>query len=474
MNNQINSPTYDAYVRSDASARRGRWHSFSVLAVSPLFLVLANLGLVFIAIIFPPQLFSDAAKEPDLIFLNAPFALLAVMCSLAFAAGIVLYRFTRGSNRLVFQQSPHFISTFRLVAKTRLLLRICLFINVITAILLLYGIGIHRFYLSLSDPTTAIAVRDQVLIVGRVFGINILALQNMILLILVLSFFIFISCPEPKIRGRFKIEYVGALVSYVIVCLLTITRWPILQLFFASLLMYILHGNGLKGMGIKKMAKIGMFFILVSIAIFLGIGIFKYGPSHVLDSIIGYTIASYNLGAAVLSGTFPQPYSDSTFVSLGFFWEFPFFGEYLRHIGHDFGLNLPVTGVANMHLVNTWAQVVADHSNLNPHWLWTTVYANLYADVGWFALIVFLLYGFISQYLYENFVRVRFFHVSLYAFFFVFQITWFTSVFISNTVLDDWVVFTLLLSAYLGRSWNDSKLPAGKQDSKLLWTKVGQ
>ena len=445
-----------ATSRDHATASKRHWRSFAIRFVSPLYLAVANLFLVLFATVFPPQWFSQAANEPDIVFLNANYALLAISCTGAFIAGIIFYRLLRGSGSIFFNKSPSFMPNESLVKKIKKVLMVCLGINFFTIALLIYGVGLHRFLQSMNDKDLALAVRNQMIVVGRLAGFNVLALQTLLFVTLVVAFFVLLNMKRSQSLTRLKFLFNGVIITYILVSFLEITRWPILQMVFSLLLIYILYLNTIHGLGFLRFLKIGIIFVTFSLAVFLGIGVLKYGPSHVLGSVIGYTLASYNLGAAVVSGIFRQPNSGSTFATLGFFWQFPFLGNYFRQIGISYGLNLPIAGGANMTWVNAWARAIVENTDLNPHWLWTTVYAYIYADVGWAALCVFFIYGAISQYLYEGFIRLRLFQVALYAFFFAYQITWFTSVFISNTNLDDYVVFALALAFYIGPSWRNS------------------
>ena len=456
---QNNGTDMATLVTCDARVFQRHWHSFAIKVVSPLFLAVANLFLVFVAILFPPQWFESAASEPDVVFLNFRYALLAIACTMAFLTGIVFYRLSRGSSLIIFRKSCNFQPNEGLLRKVKILLRICLAINLVTVALLIYGIGPHRILDAITNVSVALSVRNEALLVGRIAGLNILALQSLVFIILIAAFFVILNS-KTKLLTPLVVLFSSVIITYLFVTVLTITRWPILQLLFSMLVLYILYLNTKSGMGAVRIFTFGILSLAFSLIVFLGIGILKYGPSHVIGSIIGYTIASYNLGAAVVSGIFRQPNSGSTFATLGFFWQFPFLGEHFRLIGISYGLNLPIAGGANMSNVNAWSYVIATTTNLNPHWNWDTVYAYVYGDIGWASLFVFFLYGSISQYLYEGFVRLRLFHVTLYSFFFVYQITWFTSVFISGTLLDDYVVFACFLVFYLGPHWKQSRLEA--------------
>ena len=446
------------------SQRLLSWHGLGIKFVSPLYLAILNMIMVLVAIFFPPSWFEAAAKEPDLVFLNAKYFFLTLICTCAFIAGIVIYRFLRGSHKIKFGASPKFYPSLGLLKKSSNILRVCLVINILTMVIAFYGIGLQNFSKSFTDKDIALAVRNQILVVGRIGGVNILALQTFVFVSLVIASFIYYSAKKDDnnrvVIRRFNVLFVFVVVTYLLVCVLTITRWPILQMSFAFLLTYILYRNSSVGLGVRRLFKMGLAFIIISLAVFLGIGTLKMGLSHVLGSVIGYTIASYNLGAAVVDGVFRVPTSGSTYATLGFFWQFPFLGYYFRQIGIANGLNLPVAGGANMTEVDAWARVITETTNLNPHWLWTTVYSYIYADVGWAFILVFLVYGAISQYLFENFNRLRLVHVSLYAFFFVYQIAWFTSVFISSTLLVDYFAFALIINMYIGAAWRRAVVAA--------------
>ncbi len=108
--------------------------------------------------------------------------------TMAFVAGIVFYRLSRGSSQIIFRKSYSFQPNDGLLRKVKKPLRLCLVINLVTADLLIYGIGPHRLLDPMTDVSAALAVKNETLVVGRTTGTNIIKIQLLVFIVLIMAF----------------------------------------------------------------------------------------------------------------------------------------------------------------------------------------------------------------------------------------------------------------------------------------------
>lgn len=428
-----------------------RWKSFGIWAVSPLYLSLTSTTLGFISLIFPPHWLTTALQERDVVFMNAPMALVMAISELAFILGLAFYAQVHNHGKLVARRSPNLTPT-RMLCKYGILLSAgSIIVEALIAIIMILRVGLTKILIAFTSPNAGIIFRQSLVGEMRIHGINILAFQAAAYPALLVSTFIAMSVRGNRAR---RVSLAFAIIggfSYIIINLLTFTRWQVLQYFLSVGLLLVICRNGENGISKTRLLHASIIFLGISSALFVTVNALKThisGPS----AILGYTIGSYNVGAAVASGDVAQPYANSSYGALGFFWNAPMIGPYLRDLGRADGLDLPSGNAGATNVWSSWSNAL-DTAGLNPTYQWDTVFSYIYGDTGLIFPVIFFLYGYISQSIFSGFMMVRPIRFLLYFPFMTSIVTWFTSVFISNTTLDDFFIFSLLIVSIIKHQW---------------------
>ncbi|WP_141738418.1 hypothetical protein [Acidithiobacillus caldus] len=439
--------------RISANQRTVHWKSTGVWLLSPLVVSLSNLVLVFIAVMLPPDWLSRTIEARDICFLNLRFLLITLISESCFLIGIGVAALLFSRGRFVVKKSPFFEPTRSLLKISIRLAWLVIVGELIAATILIVKIGLGSYLLALKNPEFGTLLREHIVTAARIGGINVLATQNLFLPALLIVVFVTLSY-----HGRKKSTVLTlAIMSMTAFCLtnaLTFTRWPILEAALSALIVYILIKNSSHGISLNKVVRLLLYFLSFSLIIFLGINLLKTNING-FNVLVGYIFGSYNNAAAVISGYVRQPFSGSTYVTLGAIWNAPFLGGSIREIGRSVGLDLPSASAGATVVWSSWSAALSG-TGLNPTYQWDTVFGAVYGDVGPLFPLVFFLYGLFSQYFFIKSMDFHLLHSLIYVFILVSLITWFTSVFISNTSLDDYVVFSLFLYSLVRRQWNSS------------------
>ena len=432
-----------------------RWSSSGIWGLSPLCLCLANMALACIAIIYPPHWIVTSLHERDLAFLNPGLVLVVIISGMSFIFGLMFVSLVFDQGYLKVRRSPPFKTNNRLYNKALLLITITIFGETLIAFLLLHKTGTAAFIAALNNPTTGIIFREKLVTIARFHTINILAFETLFYPALIIAFFIILgySNGRKKMRGLLYFSF-GSL-SYLLVNFITFTRWQIMQYLLSMVAVFVLNKNSQEGVSLIKLLRLGMYFLVLALSIFIFVNALKTQISGG-NALIGYTIGSYNNAAATISRTVIQPFADSSYVALGALWNAPFIGPHLREIGISLGLNLPGPHANATMGWSTWSDAL-EKSGLNSIYQWNTIFGSVFGDVSIFFPIIFFVYGAISQYLFIEFINLKLYGVLLYIFFMVSVVTWFTSVFISNTTLDDYAIFSGFLYFLIRRDWYSSR-----------------
>ncbi|MDA8153963.1 MAG: hypothetical protein M0003_14845 [Acidithiobacillus sp.] len=429
------------------------WNSLGIKIISPLFISLLNTFVALGAAFVPSDLVVKVLSEPNVIYLNMPYILVVLSSEIAFCAGIWLFPLLKGQHTLSICRSPTLYPTRRLYLKALNLVLISILYELFIIIFMIVSIGQKRIELAFLNPNIANTLRLWIISASRVHGVNLLAFQFGVNAALLVSFFIFINIRLVRVRISMLSIHALASMLYLLASSLSLSRWPIMAYLLSLAVLVVLKKNAGNGIGIRRVVVLSLSTLSILVFVFMVFSYIRMGSENIARSIVGYTIGSYNLGSAAISNIFVQPYSDSTYGALGMFWNAPVIGPYLRYFGRALGLDLPRSSVIEMgKTVVLWSDAVSK-ANFNPTYLWDSIYGFLYSDISFWYLFVFFVYGFVSWYLYDGFIKLSLLKMLLYIVFFISLITWFTSAFISNLPLDDFTFFAVLIALYLRRQW---------------------
>lgn len=431
-----------------------RWHSASIWWLSPLFLSMANLGLAFAAVMLPPHWLSGALHENDLCFLSPDLMLVIVVSEASFFLGILLASKLFDHGRIAVRRSPLLNPTKSILFMANILTGIVIIGELLLATTLIERVGLAHYVFAFGNPVAGLNLRENIVTMARIGGVNVLAIENFFLPALMLVIFIYLSLQSRKQRLLGMSYAIFGLIMYIFVNALTLTRWQILQGLLSVIVVYVFYKNSRKGMKLTRILRVAIYFILFATLLFLGVNQLKT-TIHGDNAIVGYVFGSYNNAAGVISGVIRPPFSDSTYVTLGALWNAPFAGGNIRTLGSSLGLDLPNAKAGAMIVWSGWTNSLTK-AGLNPVYQWDTVFGAIYGDVGLLFPFVFFFYGFVSQYFFVNAIKLRLFHFLIYIFIIVSLVTWFTSVFISNTTFDDYAIFSLVLYLIFKSEWRRS------------------
>ncbi len=432
------------------------WESTGGWFLSPLVVSLANLILVFIAAILPPDWLSRTLDAKDICFLNPNFLLVSCLSVFSFIIGIALAAIIFNQSRVMVKKSPFFQPTRLLIKRSKILAGATICGEIIVAIILIARVGPINYLLALKNPVAGTILREHIVTIARIGGVNVLATQIFFLPALIIVFFVTLSYNHNKNRVISLVPAILGLLAYCATNALTFTRWQILESVLSVIIVYFFVKNSQHGLSFNKIIKIIFYFLIFAIVIFLGINLIKTKINGT-NALIGYIFGSYNNAAAVISGVIKQPFNGSTYVTLGAIWNAPLLGGSIRELGRSLGLNLPSASAGATIAWSSWSDTLRG-TGLNPMYQWDTVFGAVYGDVGLFFPLVFILYGFISQCFFVKAMNLRLFHLLVYVFILVSLISWFSGVFISNTTLDDYLIFSSVLYFLFNRQWGLSIL----------------
>lgn len=442
-----------AIDNSVVEARRYIWTSFGLKLISPLYISLLNTLIAIGAAFVPPDIINLFLAEHDYVFLSVPYLIVVISSEFAFCMGMWCYALIKCRTNLAIRRTPKINPTKKLCLQSAFIIIMVILLEAVIISVIVTLIGPEKLAASFSDPNIANVTRLKLISTTRIHGINILAFQFGAEAALLASFYIFMNIRTLRIRRALLALYSFASILYLAASFLTFSRWPIMAFIVSLVALLLLKRNSESGTGIRTLSYLSFPFLGTLLITFLTFSFIKIGSSHLLNSIIGYTLGSYNLGAAAITNAFTQPYSDTSYGTLGMFWNAPVIGPHLRDLAISLGLGLPRTSVIEMgQTVQLWTNAAAQ-SGLNITYLWDSVFGYIYSDVGFAYPFVFFVYGFVSWFLYEGFMRLSLLRMLLYIVFLVSLITWFTSAFISNTPLDDFAFFSILITVYLRKQW---------------------
>jgi len=456
MEGMANSTTLNRQMPKKYVAK---WRKWGILALSPLYLSLLSTCFGLIAILTPPQWISIAMRERDFMFFNPLMFIVIVFSEVAFISGLLFYAKSRRLTRIGVKKSPRILPSARLLDKAIWLLVGSIIIEIMIGVIIVAKAGLGNILLALNNPIEGSQFRNHLLTLMRIHGVNMLVFQDAAYLALIVAIFI-VMCSTRKSNKRVAGLMLAALgsVCYITVSLLTLTRWQVLQFLFSLGAIYLLYRNAQNGVARAKLVSYSVVIVVLSCSIFILVNALKTNNSDI-DAIVGYTIGSYNIAASVVSGIVTQPFSGSTYGTLGAIWNAPILGPHIRELGKLLGLDLPTGSGGAKNSWNAWRDALQS-AGINPAYNWDTVFGYVYGDIGIAFPIAFFVYGYISEYLFNKFQDLRLFGVMLYLPFFVSIITWFTSVFISNTALDDDIIFSIIIWLFIRHDWYAAMVPS--------------
>ena len=184
-----------------------------------------------------------------------------------------------------------------------------------------------------------------------------------------------------------------------------------------------IYFEGLSPLFIIRYLSIGG---LSAIFLFLTFSVVRGSDGDVLlADLVGYTLASYNRLAAIVDGWLRYPYGGSGVYIAGFV-SFNNMLNALLPFNEWFGW-APFDEVWTSEFGAVW------QAGLNGNLIWPTALGYLFLDLGWFALLYMFALGFVSRFVWRDFLVGGSIGLALYPWFAFCILFWFGSNYIFDT-----------------------------------------
>ena len=194
---------------------------------------------------------------------------------------------------------------------------------------------------------------------------------------------------SEHVKGRrvVKAALIIALIAAFISSSLLISRHALIVAITGLAILHILQKAFLNRLNSKLLAKITLVLIIGGSIFFFAVSLLK-GQINLegqIDTLVGYTIASYNRLAALLQGSLHYEYSRrgvyySSFLSFN----------------HAFNQIVPYGRVMNVPAFLDWwgsAFFSVSRAGLNPNLIFCGTFGEVYLETGWFAPVFMFGYG---------------------------------------------------------------------------------
>ena len=384
-----------------------------------------------IAWVFPPSIYSRIIDEPDLMFFNLEEAFFYVLCVGAFLLGVYLFDIYIPSGPLIDKQTKPGISPTAFVLAPVLLALVLNTLSLISVLregvllpLLLSGEGAEV------KETTG-AEGSLVLSATCLSGVVWWAIWR---------------SQQLQVKGNSRrmtqaILCVAVLFA-VLSAVLFLNRGVLFSALVGSVIIALTRGLLTGAIGGKVILKTSVILCPLVIVVFVLVSALRGADTSdaIASDLAGYTIASYNRLAGLLSGTLRYPYAGTGVYLSGFL---TYNNLFNRIIPVREMLGWP--SLYDVFKSEFWA---VWRANLNGNLIWSGTFGYIYSDLGWFSPGFLFLYGLLYGLIWRA-VRIgQAFGVVLYPWFAVCILFWVGLNYLLDTICAVLVIDSLALLAY--------------------------
>lgn len=402
---------------------------------SPNRLALYSYGVFLVAWFFPPNFYTSVLNEPDLMFLNPLLFVFFTACTLAFVLGV-------GGATWIFGNVDR---TKEPLARVASPLKLCLPVALCTlwAIAYIRDVGAHINVAALLLSQQGGLIKESSSSLDLSSGR--LALSVPFLTAALFWSYTRYKQQKPRLIGGRPLFIVTFLVGFLVliaICLALVDRGTLMSLIIGMTILSI-HNRFVAGkLNRKKLILVGCAVVLGISMIFVIFSILRGSNSYqlVLWTFIGYSIASYNRLAAVLSGLIVSPFPGKP-VHLVYYLIESIRLEDIFHFRQ--ALNWPD---AYSLFQAEFSEIYA--SGLNASFIWLGVFGDIYTDIEWLAPFFIFGVGFITGLAWVLFRRRNVVGLVLYPWFAFSIVFWIGASLVFNDTFVYLVEAALALSLY--------------------------
>jgi hypothetical protein len=380
--------------------------------VSPYGLAILSYCLFLFAWLFPPGLYTEYIREPDLMFLDPTTLLFYTACVVGFLFGVRASRvlghsFSRGPEAKVnARRALLYLTAPLLVASLSCLIY-----------LILLGGKINFIALLASQQGDAIKIAGQVgqTEQGR-WGESITILT-------VVLWWSFFRASQLRVKGVVKVSFyllfLPALAIGILTCVATVDRGSLMPILTGLLMIFLYRNTRGSNATIGRITTISLLSGTGVIAAFLALSFLRGALALrlLMTGLLGYTIVSYNRLTALLGGVMHYSYEGR--------------GVYLsRYLLQDEKLNNVFHLADRFGWPNGFALWQTEFSStmsagLNPSFIWAGAFGYLYSDIGWWTPLYLFCIGVLAGHLWTQFGASKTFGLVLYPWMGFCILTWF-------------------------------------------------
>jgi len=412
------------------------WDRIASNAISPTGLATASFLFFLLAWTFPPSIYERVIGEPDLMFFDPTLLLFVLLCVGAFVAGVATSEFLTPLSgwsrpRLKTRIPPLLFLLIPLMIGTAL--------TVYSCILLLNN---NEYLLEVLLAAEGSMLKNEgALQTEGAHGLASVSLMG-------ISWWAIWRCRQVDLSGwqRAVVWLIVAIatVSMMASALLKFGRGEFIPIVVGIALLILLHKNSQGRLSMAYLRRAVLVFVLFVVFSFVGFSLLRSssGMERAGEDLMGYTIASYNRSAAILSGRLRYPFSGRG-VYLSAFVAF----------NDSFNKIVPVAHYLDWPDDETLFRSefsAISKAGLNGFLIWSGTFGYLFSDVGWFTPFVLFVYGFLTATVWRWFQLGRISGIVLYPWFAFCILYWFGTNFLFDTKVVVLASDALLLGLYEG------------------------
>jgi hypothetical protein len=396
--------------------------------------------LIFLAAwVFPPHLYTDLVREPDLMFLDAETLLYFILCIAGFWIGLLLIDFLFPAPSLT-DSNPQ---TLRLGG-----------ISLILPLMLTTGLtAFTGFQILKASPNLLLLLFAQEgnTVKSQEWDVQLGAFgwaANIQTAFLCWTYWQ-LSNPPPGNSRRprwltsvyWLIFGIGIIVE-IGICVLRVSRGDLIPLFAGLGILYVI---GKIQRGEIKLGGLLRYFVIFSVfilSLFLAFG-FLRGASDAnvgFEQLVGYTFASYNRLTAILRGTMKYPYAGHG-IYLFTFLDSNNLVNALIPVRKTFGWP--------DHFTLWFSEFQAPQiAGLRPELIWSGTFGYLFSEFGWATPLILGGYGMVYAIFWRQAKSGITSGIVLYPYFATGAIMWFSLNGIFDSGFPFYIIAALVLTAY--------------------------
>jgi oligosaccharide repeat unit polymerase len=413
-----------------------------LLLISPMYLGVFSAVLGIAMTLYPKNAYENLMLEQDYMFLNPQLFLFILTCIIGFLLGIF---FVRTTYKKSIDKTHDLFITDRFALFQIIFLIISCLISAYYFYFITKNVGNLFFLLKSGMGST---VRNNGALAFDVNGVNSSSLLIANIAIINYTYFQFGKYKRNLAHYRFLVRtlLLLAIVLFVLTCFVIQARYLLMPCIVSLFIITIYNKYNNSNFNVFKLIRYSIVFLTIVILLFLLISTIRdsYRTNFALsNNFAGYTLASYNRLAAIVSGNLIMPNSGSGFYILKSFW----YPSLIRRIfdvyqlGLSLGLNLPDSPTSNF--LQTFNSVQL--AGLQPGYNWPTTFGEVFSDLGWFSFVYFFIYGAVSWRVFLSFLNHKTWAIILYPYIAFCILFWFGT----NQIVDSKISIIIITILFI-------------------------